>query len=216
MSHRRIAVAAAALAAAGAVGGGTAMAQETGAPAPRESHVTGDAWLKYPGDPEYPYRRFVVDAHGGPWKFVDGKMVMGAARGTVRFDHFAPDVPGGPSTHHWGTIKVDYVMASGPVAVVSGIRQDDEHGIPPNEKRANLTFYQSPRGHRFDRMGFSWGLVYPQCQQMGGGPAPSSPAGAGPDGRWLKGYTVKAAPLEIPTGTIQPPDNPPDCSFTDE
>ncbi|GAA0265058.1 hypothetical protein GCM10009527_071450 [Actinomadura nitritigenes] len=216
MSHRRIAVAAAALAAAGAVGGGTAMAQETGAPAPRESHVTGDAWLKYPGDPQYPYRRFVVDAHGGPWKFVDGKMVMGAARGTVRFDHFAPDVPGGPSTHHWGTIKVDYVMASGPVAVVSGIRQDDEHGIPPNEKRANLTFYQSPRGHRFDRMGFSWGLVYPQCQQMGSGPVPFSPAGAGPDGRWLKGYTVKAAPLEIPTGTIQPPDNPPDCSFTDE
>ncbi|MBO2464433.1 hypothetical protein [Actinomadura violacea] len=216
MSQRKIAVAAAALVAGGALGGGTAMAQESGRPALKESHVTGDAWLKYPGDPQTPYRRFIVDAHGGPWKFVDGKMVMGDARGMVRFDHFAPDAPGGPSTHHWGTIKVDYLMASGPVAVVSGIRQDDEHGIPPNQKRANLTFYQSPRGHRYDRMGFSWGLVYPQCQQMGGGPAPFSPASAGPDGRWLKGYTVKAAPMDIPTGQFQPPDNPPDCSFGDE
>ncbi|QKG22411.1 hypothetical protein [Actinomadura verrucosospora] len=216
MAQRKIAVAAAALAAAGALGGGTAMAQEGGRPAIKESHVTGDAWLKYPGDPQTPYRRFIVDAHGGPWKFVNGKMVMGDARGTVRFDHFAPDTPGGPSTHHWGTIKVDYLMASGPVAVVSGIRQDDEHGIPPNQKRANLTFYQSPRGHRYDRMGFSWGLVFPQCQQMGSGPAPFSPASAGPDGRWMKGYTVKAAPMDLPTGEIQSPDNPPDCSFGHE
>ncbi|TDD81101.1 hypothetical protein E1293_19395 [Actinomadura darangshiensis] len=201
------------LCAAGAIGGGSAMAQ---AKAPEEAHVTGDAWLKYPGDPENPYRRFVVDAHGGPWKFVNGKMVMGAARGTVKFDHYAPDTPGGPSKHHWGWIKVDYVMASGPIAVVSGIRQDDEHGIPPNQKRANLTFYQSPRGHKHDRMGFSWGVVLPQCQQMGTGPAPFSPNTRGPFGKWLKGYTVKDAPLRIPSGDFQPPDSPPDCSFGGE
>ncbi|TDB88623.1 hypothetical protein E1264_10820 [Actinomadura sp. KC216] len=190
---------------------------KAGAPrAAREAHVTGDAWLKYPGDPEYPYRRFIVDAHGGPWKIVGGKMVMGAARGTVKFDHYAPDVPGGPPKHHWGWIKVDYVMASGPVAVVSGIRQDDAHDIPPNQKRANLTFYQSPRGHRFDRMGFSWGVVFPQCQQMGTGPAPFSENSPGPFGKWLKGYTVKDAPLQLPSGGFEPPDSPPDCSFADE
>lgn len=217
MSRKRRAVVAgtAVLCAAGAIGTGSAMAQDKGPP-PKESHVTGDAWVKYPGDPEYPYRRFIVDAHGGPWKFVGGKMVMGAARGTVRFDHYSPDEPGGPSKHHWGTIKVDYVMASGPVAVVSGIRQDDEHGIPPNQKRANLTFYQSPRGHKFDRMGFSWGVVYAQCHQMGDGPAPFSTNSSGPFGKWLKGYTVKDAPLQIPTGEFQPPDNPADCSFADD
>ncbi|SNR48641.1 hypothetical protein [Actinomadura mexicana] len=216
MSRKRRAVVAgmAVLCAAGAVGTGSAMAQDQG-PLPKESHVTGDAWVKFPGDSEYPYRRFVVDAHGGPWKFVDGKMVMGAARGTVKFDHYSPDEPGGPSKHHWGWIKVDYVMASGPVAVVSGIRQDDEHGIPPNQKRANLTFYQSPRGHKFDRMGFSWGVVFPQCHQMGEGPAPFSANSSGPFGKWLEGYTVKDAPLDVPTGDFQPPDNPADCSFAD-
>ncbi|SFP56460.1 MULTISPECIES: hypothetical protein [Actinomadura] len=204
------------LGAAGAIGTGSAMAQDNGARAPKEAHVTGDAWVTFPGDKEYPYRRFIVDAHGGPWKFVDGKMVMGAARGTVKFDHFSPDEPGGPSQHHWGEIKVDYVMASGPVAVVSGIRVSGAHEVPPNQKRANLTFYQSPRGHKHDRMGFSWGVVFPQCQQMGSGPAPFSPASSGPFGKWLKGYTVKDAPLEIPSGGFQPPDFPPDCSFADE
>ncbi|MFI0368951.1 hypothetical protein ACH35V_13795 [Actinomadura sp. 1N219] len=196
---------------------GGAPAKPAGAPqAAEEAHVTGDAWLKYPGDPEYPYRRFIVDAHGGPWKLVDGKMVMGAARGTVKFDHYAPDVPGGPSKHHWGWIKVDYVMATGPVAVVSGIRQEDTHEVPPNQKRANLTFYQSPRGHRFDRMGFSWGVVIPHCQQMGTGPAPFSENSSGPFGKWLKGYTVKDAPLRLPSGDFQPPDMPADCSFADQ
>ncbi|WUI02709.1 hypothetical protein OHR68_13165 [Spirillospora sp. NBC_00431] len=200
-------------AAGGATAGGAAARADAPRPA-KEAHVTGDAWLKYPGDPEYPYRRFTVDAHGGPWKFVNGKMVMGAGRGTVKYDHYSPDEPGGPSKHHWGWIKVDYVMATGPVAVVSGIQQDGEN-TPPNQKRANLTFYQSPLGHRYDRMGFSWGVVFPQCQQMGGGPAPFNPSSPGPSGKWLKGYTVKDAPLTLPAGELQPPDNPPDCSFGD-
>jgi len=181
----------------------------------KEAHVTGDAWVKFPADREYPYRRFIVDVNGNPWKIVDGKLVMGAARGTVRFDHYSPDVAGGPSKHHWGSIKVDYVMATGPVAIVSGINEDPDQ--EPNMRRANLTFYQSPHGHRFDRMGFSWGVVNPACHQMGTGPAPFSPASAGPDGHWLRGYTVKDAPLPVPATWegIQPPDNPPNCSFTD-
>ncbi|GLZ09384.1 hypothetical protein Acsp03_68500 [Actinomadura sp. NBRC 104412] len=178
----------------------------------KEAHVTGDAWVKYPGDTEHPYRRFVIDAHGRPWKVVDGKVVMGAARGTVHVNHYSPDEPGGASKDHWFSIKVDYLMTGGPVAVVSGIRQDT---VPANMKRATLTFYQSPLGHRHDRMGFSWGVVHPACHQMGTGPAPFSPAGPGPDGRWLKGYTVKDAPLPIWSDPgIQPPDAPPDCTFT--
>ncbi len=194
----------------GALGAGSAAAQDEGAEPVKEAHVTGDAWLKYPGDLEYPYRRFVVDAHGGPWKIVDGKVVFGAARGTVRFDHYSPDVPGGPSVHHWGSIKVDYVMAKGPIAIVSGIRQDD---VQANEKRANLTFYQSPRGHRYDQAGFSWGVTLAQCQQMGSGPAPFSMNSSGPFGKWLTGYTVKDAPLPVPEGDFQPPDLPEDCKF---
>ncbi|WP_433330771.1 hypothetical protein [Spirillospora sp. CA-294931] len=206
--------------AAAAVGTGTAMAgsdDRTSKPVSKpvskakESHVTGDAWVKFPGDPETPYRRFIVDVHGGPWKIVDGKMEWGAARGTIRFNHFAPDKPGGPSKDHWGSIKVDYVMAGGPVAVVSGIRQD---GVDANQKRGTLTFYQSPLGHKHDRMGFSWGIVNPQCQQMGTGPAPFSPASAGPDGRWLKGYTVKDGGIPLPDDpNVQPPENPPNCKF---
>ncbi|MUN40833.1 hypothetical protein [Actinomadura litoris] len=212
MAHgRRVLVAgAAALAAAGLAGTGSAMAQDKGREPVRESHVTGDAWLKFPADPEYPYRRFTVDAHGGPWKMVGGKMVLGAARGTVKYDHYSPDVPGGPDKHHYGTIKVDYLMATGPIAIVSGIRQDN---VPANERRANFTFYQSPLGHKYDRMGFSWGVTLPQCLQMGSGPAPHSANSSGPFGKWLKGYTVKDAPLELPKGDFQPPDLPQDCSF---
>ncbi|MDN3359504.1 hypothetical protein [Actinomadura sp. DC4] len=172
--------------------------------------VTGDAWVRYPGDPEYPYRRFVVDAHGGPWKIVDNRFVMGDAHGTVRFDHYAPDTPGGPSVDHWGTITVDYLMTGGPIAVVSGVRSDD---VPANQRRATLTFYMSPQGHRFDRMGFSWGVVDARCQQMGTGPAPFSPASAGPSGRFLKGYTVRDAPLPIPSGEVSPPADPPGCTY---
>ncbi|TDD83831.1 hypothetical protein [Actinomadura rubrisoli] len=211
---RRFLVAGAVVAAvAGLTGSGSALAQgEDKDPGPfKDAHVTGDAWLKFPADPEYPYRRFIVDAHGAPWKVVNGKIVFGAARGTVTYDHYSPDVPGGPSKHHWGTIKVDYVMATGPVAVVSGIRQDK---VPENEKRANFTFYQSPLGHKYDRMGFSWGVTLAQCQQMGSGPAPFSTNSSGPFGKWLKGYTVKDAPLPIPKGEFEPPDNPPDCKFT--
>jgi hypothetical protein len=138
-------------------------------------------------------------------------MVFGAARGTVKVNHFSPDKPGEPSKDHWYTIKVDYLMATGPVAVVSGIWQGSDH--PANEKRANLTFYQSPLGHKYDRMGFSWGIVDPRCQQMGNGTAPFSPASSGPYHRWLRGYTVKDAPLPVPTGDFTPPDDPADCSF---
>ncbi|MQY04729.1 hypothetical protein [Actinomadura macrotermitis] len=188
---------------------GDALAEPAaGGGAAQRSHVTGDAWLRYPGDPQYPFRRFVVDAHGGPFKVVDGKITWGAAHGTIRFDHYAPDRPGGPSVHHWGSVKVDYVMTGGPVAVVSGLRQDD---VPANMRRGTFTFYQDPRGHRYDRMGFSWGLVDPVCQQMGTGPAPFSPASAGPDGRWLKGYTVKDSRFRLPAGDVQQPDEPPNC-----
>ncbi|WP_157430537.1 hypothetical protein [Actinomadura macra] len=220
MTHgmRALLAGTAVLAAVGMAGTGsaTALAKEQGtgkgkAPAPvKEAHVTGDAWLKFPADPEYPYRRFIVDAHGAPWKVVNGKIVFGAARGTVKFDHYSPDEPGGPSKHHWGWIKVDYVMATGPVAIVSGIRQDD---VPANEKRANLTFYQSPRGHKWDRAGFSWGVTLAQCQQMGSGPAPHSANSSGPFGKWLAGYTVQDAPLPIPDGEFEQPDFPPDCTF---
>lgn len=189
---------------------GTAWA-DSPAKTTKQAHVTGDAWVNYPGDTEYPYRRFVVNAHGQPWKIVDNKVVMGAARGTVHVNHYAPDEPGGPSRDHWFSIKVDYLMTGGPIAVVSGVRQDD---VPANRKRATLTFYQSPLGHRHDRMGFSWGVVHAACQQMGTGPAPFSPASAGPDGRWLRGYTVRDAPLPIWNDpNIQPPDDPADCTF---
>ncbi|GAA2630579.1 hypothetical protein SMC26_23355 [Actinomadura fulvescens] len=206
-----------------ALGAGGAMAADNDRPVaakdraaaakPREMHVTGDAWVNFPGDTEYPHRRFIVDAHGAPWKIENNKIVFGAARGTVKFDHYSPDEPGGPSKHHWGSIKVDYVMATGPVAVVSGIRQDN---VPANQRRATLTFYQSPDGHRFDRMGFSWGVVDPRCQTMGSGPAPFSPVSRGPFNERITGYTVKDAPLPVPKGDFLPPDSPADCSFKDE
>lgn len=202
-----------------AAGAGTAWAgsHDQAAPAAskaKESHVTGDAWVKTPADRQFPYRRFIVDAHGGPWKIVNKKMVMGDARGTVRFNHYSPDKPGGPSRDHWNSIKVDYLMTGGPIAVVSGIQQGN---VPANQKRATLTFYKSPLGHRYDRMGFSWGVVNAQCQQMGTGPAPFNPASAGPDGRWLKGYTVKDAPLQVPAedSGVQRFEDPADCTFGD-
>ncbi|MFG2006356.1 hypothetical protein ACGFNU_45145 [Spirillospora sp. NPDC048911] len=200
-----------------ALGGGGAVAAAAQAqPATakvKEAHVTGDAWVNFPGDKEYPYRRFIVDAHGAPWKMVNNKLTFGAARGTIKFDHYSPDVPGGPSKHHWGSVKVDYVMATGPVAVVSGIRQDD---VPANMRRASLTFYQSPLGHKFDRMGFSWGVVDPRCQPMGTGPAPFSPVSRGPFNGRITGYTVQDAPLPVPDGNFEQPDTPADCSFKDE
>ncbi|KAB2342150.1 hypothetical protein [Actinomadura rudentiformis] len=204
------------------LGGGGAMAAVEDRPAaaedrpaaakPREAHVTGDAWVNYPGDKEYPHRRFIVDAHGAPWKIVNNKIQFGAARGTIKFNHYAPDEPGGPSKDHWGSIKVDYVMATGPIAVVSGIRQDD---VPANMRRATLTFYQSPLGHKYDRMGFSWGVVDPRCLQMGTGPAPFSPVSRGPHDQRISGYTVKDAPLPVPDGEFEGPDTPADCSFKD-
>ncbi|MBO2447246.1 hypothetical protein J4573_09135 [Actinomadura barringtoniae] len=177
----------------------------------KESHVTGDAWVNFPGDTEYPYRRFIVDAHGAPWRYEGKKMVMGDAHGTIKINHFSPDKLGRPSVDHWFTVKVDYLMATGPTAVVSGIWQAD---VPANQKRANLTFYQSPLGHKYDRMGFSWGVVDARCQQMGTGPAPFSPASPGPYDHWLKGYTIKEAPLPIRTDFV-PPDAPADCTFKD-
>ncbi|MEU5882783.1 hypothetical protein [Spirillospora sp. NPDC047279] len=213
-----VAITATALGAGGAAAqaqpGGTtaATATATAQGGVKEAHVTGDAWVTFPGDTEYPYRRFIVDAHGNPWKIENNKIVFGAARGTIRFNHYAPDAPGQPPKDHWGSIKVDYVMATGPVAVVSGIRQDD---VPANARRGTLTFYQSPRGHKYDRMGFSWGVVEWRCQHMGAGPAPFSPVSRGPYGRPITGYTVKDAPLPVPQGEFDQPDDPADCSFKD-
>ncbi|MCP2335648.1 hypothetical protein [Actinomadura rupiterrae] len=183
-----------------ALSAGTASATE---PVPKESSLVGDAWVHFPADPENPFRRFIVNVHGNPWRIVDGRLVIGAARGTVDIDHYA----GGE--HTWVKIKADYIMATGPIAVISGLWQDARD---PNKQRATLTFYQSPQGHRFDRVGFSWGVVNEQCQQMGTGPAPFSPAAPGPDGHWLKGYTIKPAPIALPTKFL-PPKDPSDCKY---
>ncbi|MEV4252074.1 hypothetical protein AB0J52_02780 [Spirillospora sp. NPDC049652] len=193
---------AAAITAVTALGAGTASASSP-APALKESSLVGDAWVHFPADPQNPYRRFVVNVHGNPWRLDHGKLVVGAATGTVDIDHYAQ------GEHTWVKLKADYIMAAGPVAVISGLWTDQRD---PNKRRATLTFYQSPQGHRFDRVGFSWGIVNEQCQQMGTGPAPFSPAGPGPDGHWLKGYTIKAAPITLPT-QFTPPNDPPDCTY---
>ncbi|MGI5167620.1 hypothetical protein ACQEU3_25040 [Spirillospora sp. CA-253888] len=163
----------------------------------KEGHVTGDAWVRYSVDPQNPLRRFVFDAHGHPFKVADGKIVFGAARGTVRFDH-----PGPGGEHNWGTVNVDYVMTGGPVAIVSGTSPG---GLWPKGARMTFTVYDDPRGDRYDRMGFSWGVVDPRCAQMDGGPAPFTSYVSG------KGYRVRHAELPaVPEGT-QGPDKVPTC-----
>ncbi|KNX39247.1 hypothetical protein VV01_06290 [Luteipulveratus halotolerans] len=157
-----------------------------------EGHVTGDAWVKFSVDPQNPLRRFTFDAHGNPYKVADGRIVFGDARGSVSIDHPEPK-PDGTVVHHRATVKVDYVMATGPVAVVSGLI-DSGSDLPIGE-RASFTVYDDPRSTRHDRMGFSWGVVDGQCHRAGKAPAPFTSYASGP------GYTVKDAPLpRVPAG----------------
>ncbi|QNE21939.1 hypothetical protein F1D05_33535 [Kribbella qitaiheensis] len=176
--------------AAAAPSGATAASHRT------EGHVTGDAWVSFSVDPGNPLRRFIFDVHGNPYKIVDGKVYFGAAHGTVRFDHPTPDGHGG-TTHNWGSIEVDYLMTAGPVAVISG-KSNGDLGTPKG-KRLSLTVYDDPRGDRYDRLGFSWGVIDSTCVPMGLGPAPFTTYKSGP------GYKVRAAELPVvPEGTTPP------------
>lgn len=198
-------------AAALALVGGCAMLATSGSAAagseargrPPVGHVTGDAWVSFSIDPGNPLRRFIFDAHGGPYKVVGGRLVMGDAHGTVRFNHPAPG-PDGVVRDNWGSVKVDYLMTAGPVAVVSGTST----GGPgwPAGTRMSFSVYDDPRGDRYDRMGFSWGVVDGRCVRMGLAPAPFTTYKSG------KGYRVRAAELPAITGDVQPPVDPPACN----
>ncbi|GAA0360486.1 hypothetical protein NE235_21470 [Actinoallomurus spadix] len=180
-----------------------ASASPRGPVAHAEGHVTGDAWVRYPLDPQNPLRRFIFDAHGNAFRFVGKKMVMGAARGTVRFDHPVPQ-PDGTVQHYWGTVRVDYLMTAGPVAVVSGTSE----GVIGEADGTRMAFsvYADPRGHRYDRVGFSWGAVDGRCVRMGLAPAPFTAYASG------RGYRVEHAELPaIPEGA-EPPVDPPACT----
>ncbi|ADB29354.1 hypothetical protein Kfla_0227 [Kribbella flavida DSM 17836] len=175
---------------------------EAAPPKRTEGHVTGDAWISFSLDPGNPLRRFVVDAHGNPYKVVGNKLVWGDARGTIRFNHPTPDGQGGMEDN-WGTIDVDYVMTAGPVAVVSG-KSTGNIGFPAGQ-RLSISVYDDPRGRRFDRLGFSWGVVDPACVPLGLGPAPFTTYDSG------AGYVVKSVPLPaVPAGT-EAPDPQPAC-----
>ncbi|WP_052593583.1 hypothetical protein [Luteipulveratus mongoliensis] len=168
-----------------------------------EGHVTGDAWVRYSVDPQNPLRRFTFDAHGNPYKIENGQIVFGAAHGSVKIDHPEP-MPDGSIKHHKGSVKVDYVMATGPVAVVSGVV---DGGVDfPKGERMSFSVYDDPRGKKFDRMGFSWGVVDGRCHRMGMAPAPFTSYASG------RGYQVKDAPLPYATGDVKPPADPPPCT----
>ena len=194
------------------IGGTALLAGSTAAPATasaesaesraKEGHVTGDAWVSFSIDEGNPLRRFIFDAHGNPYKFVDGKMIMGDARGTVRFNHPTPGADG-VMQDNWGTADVDYVMTSGPVALVSATSRGG-HGWPKGA-RMSFSVYDDPRGDRFDRVGFSWGVVDGQCHRMGMGPAPFTTYSSG------RGYVVKSAPLPAVPANAQGPGEPPAC-----
>ncbi|MGI8335866.1 hypothetical protein ACRYCC_38470 [Actinomadura scrupuli] len=170
---------------------------------PKEGHVTGDAWVRFSVDPGNPLRRFIFDAHGNAFKFVDGKLVMGDAHGTVRFNHPAED-PDGVVRDHWGTVDVDYVMTGGPVAVVSGTSSGNVGW--PKGTRMSFSVYADPRGHEHDRMGFSGGVVDGRCHRMGMAPAPFTSYVSG------KGYTVKHADVPLPPEGAEGPADPPPCT----
>ncbi|MEV5750268.1 hypothetical protein AB0L00_20810 [Actinoallomurus sp. NPDC052308] len=181
----------------------TGTASQAAAAPPKEGHVTGDAWVKYSLDPQNPLRRFVFDAHGNAFRFDGKQMVMGAAHGTVRFDHPVPQ-PDGTVRHYWGTVRVDYLMTAGPVAVVSGTSE----GVigEPDGTRMAFSVYADPRGHRYDRIGFSWGAVDGRCLHMGLAPAPFTTYASG------KGYRVRHAELPAVPDGAQPPVDPPPCT----
>jgi hypothetical protein len=185
-----------------------AMPKQSSAPAAptaraKEGRVTGDAWVSFSIEPGNPLRRFIFDAHGNPYKFVDGKMVVGDAHGTVRFNHPGPDLDG-VVRDHWGTVDVDYMMTSGPVAVVSGTSTGNV--AFPKGVRMSFSVYDDPRGRRFDRMGFSWGVVDGRCHRMGMAPAPFTAYSSGP------GYVVRAAELPAVPANAQSPADPPACT----
>ena len=165
-------------------------------------HVTGDAWVRFSVDPQNPLRRFTFNAHGNPYKVVDGRIVFGDARGSVAIDHPEPK-PDGTVVHHRATVKVDYVMTSGPVAVVSG-RVDSGKDLPIGQ-RASFSVYDDPRGSRYDRMGFSWGVVDGQCHRAGMAPAPFTSYAS------ERGYVVKDAPLPQVQAGAKPPVEPGPC-----
>ncbi|WP_329122993.1 hypothetical protein [Streptomyces sp. NBC_01465] len=206
-SVRKFMVGAAALAAVGSTllgAGGSALAAapqgavDAVAAAPKEAHVSGDAWVRFGADPDNPMRRFIFDAYGAPYRVVDGKVVFTRlGHGTVRYFH--PKSPGSKDGW-WGTVKVDYVMTGGPVAVVSGTIVD---GPEPVGTRKSFSVYSDPRGHRYDRMGFSWGVVDARCTQNDAAPAPFNSYVSG------RGYTVRHVELPDPRGAaVEPPPMP--------
>ncbi|MBO0513874.1 hypothetical protein [Streptomyces beijiangensis] len=180
--------------------GGSALAagpQDGGAaPGPKEAHVSGDAWVRFGADPDNPMRRFIFDAYGAPYRVVDGKVSFThLGHGAVRYFH--PKSPGSKEGW-WGTVKVDYVMTGGPVAVVSGTITD---GPDTKGARKSFSVYSDPRGHAFDRMGFSWGVVDARCTQNNAAPAPFNSYVSG------RGYTVRSVELPDPGGAVveEPP-----------
>jgi hypothetical protein len=195
----KVALAAAVVGAGLTVVGSAGPSQEASATVTQrqEGHVTGDAWVSFSLDPGNPLRRFVVDAHGNPYKVVGNKVVWGDARGTIKFDHPEPDGNGGVK-HHWGSIAVDYVMTAGPVAVISGTSTGNI--AFPKGMRLSVSVYDDPRGRRFDRLGFSWGVIDPSCVPSGLAPAPFTKYESG------KGYTVRSAELPAVSPGVEAPD----------
>jgi hypothetical protein len=165
----------------------------------KEGRVTGDAWVSFSIDSGNPLRRFIFDAHGNPYKFVDDKMVMGDAHGTVRFNHPGPD-PDGVVRDHWGTVDVDYVMTSGSVAVVSGTSPSRRacgcrSACTTIRADADSTGWASP--------GVSSTVA---TTRMGMAPAPFTAYSSGP------GYVVTSAELPAIPANAQPPADPPACT----
>ncbi|HEX2312603.1 MAG TPA: hypothetical protein VHJ17_02655 [Thermomonospora sp.] len=184
----------------------TGHVEATGQPRAAEAVVKGDAWVDFTLGREA-VRRFTIDVSGHPYKIVNGRFVLGAARGTVTWDHHMLQGPDA-GKHFYGTIDVDYVMTGGPVAVISGKARDAVSGGRKGD-RVSLTVYDSPQGNAFDRVGFSWGAADPACVPIGLAPAPFAQVMSfdGLQG----GYTVKHAELPALDGLTQEPKTPHPC-----
>lgn len=210
---RRIRTHIVALAAATGVGVGTIgfaggdVPAAADAPTGPEAVIRGDAWVDYSLGREA-VRRFTIDVRGNAFKIVNGDLVVGAARGTVTYDHYLLHGPDA-GKHNYGAIDVDYVMTGGPVAVVSGISRDGVSGAPAGSRVA-VSIYDSPKGDRFDRIGFSWGAVDPRCVPIGLAPAPFAPV-LRYDG-YLGGFRVKHAELPSTDGFNGEQPDPPVCA----